>query len=359
MKNSTRTVSEFTFGLDLGDRRSHIVCIGLEGEVIREDRVATTAVALKKYFLRHKPSRIAFEVGAHSHWVQHLLEECGHEIIVANPRQIPLIYKSHNKTDRSDADKLARLARFDVQLLCPVQHRGVSAQKDLAFLRSRDILVRTRASLITHARGLTKVFGARLAGCSAASFHRKAEEGIPDCLRPALDPIVSMIKELTDRIREFDRRIEELSKKVYRETLCLRQVTGVGSLTALAYVLTLEDPTRFKRSRKVGPFLGLTSRKKESSNQKPQLRISKAGDEYLRRLLVGSAWYIMGPFGPDTDLQRFGKAIARRGGKNAKKRAIVAVARKLAVLLHRLWLTGEVYEPLRNSDRSKADDTAA
>jgi transposase len=139
----------------------------------------------------------------------------------------------------------------------------------------------------------------------------------------------------------------------------LRQVEGVGPLTALTFVLTLEDPYRFEKSRSVGAYLGLVPASDKSGDRDPQRRISKEGDEMLRKLLVGSAHYILGPFGGDSDLRRHGEKIASRGAKNAKKRAAVAVARKLAVLLHRLWVTGEVYDPLYNAHRSQEREEAA
>jgi len=129
----------------------------------------------------------------------------------------------------------------------------------------------------------------------------------------------------------------------------MRQIGGVGALTSLVYVLTIGDPARFRKSREVGPYLGVVPRQEESGESAPQLRITKAGDEDLRCLLVGSAHYILGPFGKDSDLRRYGLALSERGGKNGKKRAVVAVARRLAVLLHRLWVSGEKYEPLRNA----------
>ena len=157
-----------------------------------------------------------------------------------------------------------------------------------------------------------------------------------------------LAEELSDRIKVYDERIEKLGREKYEHTELLRQVKGVGPLTSLAYVLTLENPDRFRKSRDVGAYLGLAPQQEDSGDSQPQLGISKAGDMMLRRLLVGSAQYILGPFGPDTDLRRQGLRLCERGGKNAKKRAAVAVARKLAVLLHRLWLSGEVYEPLRH-----------
>jgi len=189
--------------------------------------------------------------------------------------------------------------------------------------------------------------------CPASSFHKRASEHIPEALRPALGPILEQIGSLTQRIRDYERQLEAICKERYPETELLRQVEGIGPLTALTFVLTLEDPYRFEKSRSVGAYLGLVPASDQSGDRDPREKcISKEGDEMLRRLLVSSAHYILGPFGSDSDLRRHGEKIAPRGGKNSKKRAAVAVARKLAVLLHSLWINAEVYEPLRNAHAS-------
>jgi transposase len=164
---------------------------------------------------------------------------------------------------------------------------------------------------------------------------------------------LEQIASLTERIRDFDRKLETICKERYLETELLRQVEGIGPLTALTFVLTVEDPHRFEKSRSVGAYLGLVPATARSAERDPQKRISKEGDELLRKLMVGSAHYILGPFGKDSDLRRHGEKIASRGAKNAKKRAVVAVARKLSVLLHSLWVSGEVYEPLYNAHGSR------
>jgi transposase len=287
-----------------------------------------------------------------------VLEECGHEVLVANPRKLRLIYANKRKTDEIDAENLARLARVDPRLLYPLKHRGEDSQAHLAIIRSRQALVDCRTQLVNHVRGAVKSFGARLPKCSARSFHKRASEHIPEALRPALGPILEVIASLTERIRDYERELETISKEHYPETELLRQVEGVGTLTALTFVLTVEDPYRFERSRSVGAYLGLVPASDRSGDRDPQKRISKEGDQMLRKLLVGSAHYILGPFGHDSDLKRHGEKIASRGGKNAKKRAVVAVARKLAVLLHSLWASAEVYEPLRNAHRSAGGQAA-
>jgi transposase len=344
---------KMTAGLDLGDKYSYLCLIDTQsGEVVEEGRLRTTPEALRRRFRSERPLRIALEAGTHSPWVSRLLEECAHEVLVANARKVRLIYSNKRKTDEMDAENLARLARLDPKLLYPVEHRSEDSQAHMAIIRSRQALVDCRTQLVNHVRGTVKSFGHRLPKCPARSFHKRAAEHIPEALLPALGPILEQIGSLTERIRDYNRKLEAISEERYPETDLLRQVEGIGPLTALTFVLTLEDPHRFERSRSVGAYLGLVPATSQSGERDPQKRISKEGEEMLRRLLVGSAHYVLGPFGQDSDLRRYGQKIASRGGKNAKKRAAVAVARKLSVLLHRLWVSGEVYEPLYNANRS-------
>jgi transposase len=341
-----------TAGLDLGDRYSYLCLLDTDGgEVIEEGRVRTTPEALRRRFASEPPMRIAIETGTHSPWVSRLLEECGHKVLVANARKLRLIYANKRKTDEIDAENLARLARLDPKLLYPVKHRGEDAQAHMALIRSRQALIGCRTQLVNHVRGAVKSFGARLPKCPARSFHNKAPQHRPEALRPALEPVLEQIASLTERIRQYDRLLVAISKEHHPETELLCQVEGIGPLTALTFVLTLEDPYRFERSRSVGAYLGLVPATERSGERDPQRRISKEGDEMLRKLLVGSAHYVLGPFGSDSDHRRHGEKIASRGGKNAKKRAAVAVARKLSVVLHRLWVTAEVYDPLYNTRR--------
>ncbi len=338
-----------TMGVDVGDKFSQVCVLDGDGEIQEKARIRTTPSAFGQWFRSATPSVVVLEAGTHSPWISRLIAACGHETIVANPRRLRLIYQNDRKSDRVDAESLARLGRLDPRLLCPIKHRGAEAQADLALLRSRDALIRARTLLINHMRGASKAVGGRLPKCSARSFHHKAGGHVPAELAASLAPELETIARLTAQIQDLDRQIEEMATTKYPEIAALRQVPGVGPVTAATYVLTLEDPGRFPRSRAVGCYVGLRPRQADSGDQKPQLHITKAGDEALRSLLVCAAQHILGPYGPDTDLRRWGLALAERGGKAAKKRAVVAVARKLAVLLHRLWETGEIYEPLRNA----------
>lgn len=353
MENNTRSSGMVTIGLDLGDKVSYLFALDKDGEFLEEGRLKTTIEAFRDRFTGIEPTRVAMETGTHSPWTSRLLGDLGHKVLVANSHQLRLISESNKKTDRADAKTLAEVCYARPQLLRPIQPRPLEAQLGLAWIRARQSLVEVRTKLINHVRGAVKSIGARIPSCSTPSFHNKAREHIPEELRGALSPHLKMIEELGTEIRDHDKVVEKLCKKKFPQTGILREVPGVGPLTALAFVLVLANPRRFKDSRTVGAYLGLTPRKSDSGEQQPQLRITKAGDSLMRKLLVGSAHYILGPFGPETDLRRYGLELARRGGKNAKKRAVVAVARKLAVLLHHLWITGEMYEPQRNTARMK------
>lgn len=336
-------------GMDVSDRYSHLCILGLDGEIEEESRVSSTAEGLRRRFVQMDRVRVAFEVGTHSPWIGRLLEGLGHEVIVANPRRVRSIYQSNDKSDRVDAQMLARLARVDPKLLYPVAVRSEERQAGLVVIRGRRVLVETRTKLVNHVRGVCKSLGVRLPKCTAASFHRHAVAFIPEGVHSFLKPVLMQLEGIEGSIRDCDRRIEEMAGEVEGVEV-LTSVPGVGVLTAVAYILTLGDPSRFRRSREVGSYLGLRPRRDQSGEVDKQLRVTRAGDVYLRSLLVGCAQYILGPFGPDTALRRWGMAIAERGGRGAKKRAVVAVARKLSVILHRMWVTGEAYRPFPESN---------
>src|ERR1022692_1087144 len=297
-----------------------------------EGQFRTTREETSEFFRGMATSRVVIEVGTHSAWVREIIAGFGHEVLVANPRLMVGSKRRRRKSDRIDAEKLARLGRMDPKSLHPIQHRSTEVREDLVVLRARDALVKSRTELINSVRGQVKSMGGRVTGCSSVAFSQKAAAEIPEEVHETLQPLLRLIATLSEEITTFDQRIEKLAAEKYMHTQLLRQVSGVGPVTALAYVLTLETPLRFARSRDVGPYLGLVPKQEDSGDSQPQLGISKAGDRMLRKLLVGSAHYILGPFGPDTDLRRFGMRLCERGGKNAKKRAAVAVARKFRFL---------------------------
>jgi len=339
------TLNLETLGIDVSDRHSSYCVVDPAGDVVEEGRLRTTESALLSRF-KDFTGRVVVEAGTHSPWISRVFSHLGNEVIVANPRRVQLISQSTRKNDQADAQTLARLGRIDPKLLTPIIHRSAQAQADLGAIRSRNAMLSARTVLINHVRGSVKSVGGRIPVCDAHSFHSKAPDHIPSSLTIALSPLLEAIENLTEGIKRIERLVLEMIDMRYPEARVLQQVAGVGPLISLTFILTIGDPGRFKKSREIGPYLGLVPLQRESGASSPQLRISKTGDSYLRQMLVNGAHYILGYRGPDCDLRRWGLERAS-GGKNAKKRAVVAVARKLAILLHRLWVTGEVYEPLR------------
>lgn len=338
--------SKNVIGMDLGDRYSQLCVLDSEGQIVERTRIRTSQAGVRRWFERHRSSVVVLEAGTHSRWTATLLEQLGHGVVVANPRRLQLISESQRKSDLTDAELLARLGRADEKLLSPITHRSERCHRVLSLVRARDGLVEARTKLVNQCRGIAKAAGYRLCGSSTSRFHLLQ---IPEDLSALLTPLMASIEQLTRNIEHYDKRMAEAAKEL-PETEVLQQVTGVGPVLALAFIATLEDPHRFAKNRCVGAYLGLCSRRDQSGQSDPQLPISKAGDPYLRRLLVNAAHCILRPQSrSDSELRRWGLAIAARGGKHAKKRAVVAVARKLSVLLLSLWKTGEVYQPFRHS----------
>jgi len=341
-------------GLDLGLRSSACCILDSDKNCLEERSVATTREALEELFDRFPGARIVLEASTSARWIHTLACERGHEVIVANPRSIPVITASQKKSDRNDARWLAQLGQVSPELLSPVQLRGDRYQEVRTLLFAREQLVKSRNSLINFIRAEARMLGYSLPSCSTASFVSKAAPSIPDPLRPILEPVLETLMTMTDKIGGYDRRIQELSESEFPETQVLRQVHGVGPLIALAFVATIGEPQRFAKSRNVGAYFGLVPRMRQSGKRNPTLSITKQRDHFMRRLLVSAATRILGPHGADSDLRRTGLRIAGNGDKRSKAKARIAVARRLGVLLHRLLVTSEVYEPLRNSEPAAA-----
>lgn len=345
-KNADRIVTQTTIGMDLGDRFSALYELSADGEGRSLPPVRMNKESLRAALVGvARPVHVIVEAGTHSRWVTAELEALGHIVTVANPRQVKLIAQGRRKNDQKDAELLARLGRADVKLLSPIKHRGIDAQRDLAALKARDVLVGTRTKLVNFMRGLVKSFGERLPDCDARVFAKRAREACPAGLKGVLEPVLDSLDAIEESIRESDARIEAIADKD-SDVQLVSQPYGVGTLTALTFLRVLEDKKRVSKSRDVAPILGLTPRQDQSGSIDRQLGITKAGDSLCRKLLVQAAQVLLMRNAPDSDLKRWGLALAERGGKSGKKRTTIAVARKLAVLMHRLWVTGEEYQPL-------------
>lgn len=349
--NKDQTSLQPVIGIDLGDKK-HLVCVmNQAGKILRESSIQNNADSLQQLCDEFPGALVVIEVGTHSPWISRLLKANGLTVLVANARKVRAIYANTRKCDRLDAEVLARLARVDPELLHPIEHNSEQAQLDLLSIKMRDTLVRQRTTLITSLRGLIKSLGVRLPACSSASFPRQARaklaaEGRSDLLVIA-EPLLVSIETTSKQIVAYEKIIAETATARYPETALLREIPGVGPITSLSFVLAIEKCERFSNTRNVGAWLGLVPRRDQSGDSDKQMPISKEGNRYLRKLLVQSAQYILGHFGPDCELKRYGQRIAARGGKAAKKRAITAVSRKLAVLMLTLWKQNGTYEPFR------------
>jgi transposase len=349
--NKDQTSSQTVIGIDLGDKK-HAVCVmNQAGKILRQSSILNNAASLQQLCDEYPCALVVIEVGTHSPWISRLLKANGLKVLVANARKVRAIYANTRKCDRLDATILARLARVDPELLHPIEHNSEQAQLDLLSIKMRDTLVRQRTALITSLRGAIKSLGVRLPVCSSASFPRQARakleaEGRSDLLVIA-EPLLVSLETTSKQILAYEKIIAETAAARYPEAALLREIPGVGPITSLSFVLTIEKCERFSNTRSVGAWLGLVPQRDQSGDSDKQMPISKEGNRYLRKLLVQSAQYILGHFGPDCELKRYGQRIAARGGKAAKKRAITAVSRKLAVLMLTLWKQNATYEPFR------------
>ena len=331
------------FGIDLHQKHSEICGLDASGKVRLQERVATSEAGLRKVFGKSKGVRVVLESGGQSSWAARVLGEMGHKVVVVNPRRIRLIAESTLKTDRIDAEILARLGRQeDDSQLRPVYQRSEGALELRTRLRVRLNLVRVRTALINGVRGTLRAHGYRMSSCVAGRFAaRFVDLKLAAELRQVLDPLVATIAEVSARIEQLEK---DLIEEAGSDELLVRlqEVPGVGPLVCLAFIGWMDKPERFKRSRDVGACLGLRPQVRGSGEREWRGPITREGDAEMRRLLVQAAHALL-LCRKDSALKRWALQLATRVGK---RKAVVALARKLGVLLHRLWVTGNSYQAL-------------
>jgi transposase len=328
-------------GIDVHAKTSELCEVSASGKVVRRERMATTQAGFRRRFEAVPRARIVVECSGSTPWVVRLLEGLGHDVVVVNPRRVRLIAESTLKCDRVDAEILARLSRLEPELLRPVYQRSYEGQLLRTRLRLRSSLVQARVALINQVRGTLRAHGSPMTSCSAKAFVARFASGqAPQELRNLLEPLVGAIGELTERIEAAERQLVEESQS--DELLGrLQEVPGVGPLVSLSFVAWVDRAERFSKSRDVGPCLGLRPRLRESGGVSRRGAITREGDTSMRWLLVQAAHAALA-VRRDSALKRWGEALVARAGK---KRAVVAMARKLAVLLHTIWVTGDRYRP--------------
>ena len=349
MTQPTMTQLPRTIGFDLGAKTSSYSVLGGGGAVVDEGSVPMSPKRVREFFTEQPQSRVVIEASGSSRWTAKIAIELGHEVIIANPRKLHHITKSYTKSDGNDAFRLADLGQVRPRLLSPVRLRSDKAHSGRMHQRVRTQLISNRTALINCVRGCARSLGHALPSCSTRVFYKRARTALPTADLEVLTPLLDQLEALAKQIDSCDQKTKLLGANEFPEAGILRQISGVGPVLSLAFVCSIDEPKAFKNSRSVGAFFGLAPKSRQSGDSSPQLRISKQGDPETRRLLVSAATYILGPFGEDCDLRRYGQRIAASGSQAARAKARIAVARKLAVLLHRLLITGEEYEPQKNS----------
>ena len=350
-KKQFRTI----IGVDLGDKKHHVCVTDKDGNILCEKTISNTSQQVRQLCHEHRGALFAIEVGTHSPWISRLIEASDCTCLVANARKLRAIYQNDRKCDEYDARMLAKLARVDPELLSPIQHGSEARQLHRLSITLRDSLVRQRVNIISTIRFSLKSLGVRIPGCSTPYFAGRCRDALGGtAMLETVEACLDALEGLNTQIKALNKQIAETAAKHYPETKLLEQIGGVGPITSLSFVLAVGQPERFKKTRDVGAYFGLVPRRDQSGQSDKQLPISKAGNRTLRRLLVQCAQYIMGSFGPDCDLRNYGLNLAAKGGRSAKRKAVIAVARKLAVLMLQLWKTGEPYDPLRNAPKLKS-----
>jgi len=346
-QEGTAMKEHITIGMDMGDKNHKAVALGGDGRESRREEVANTREAMAAFLGGFPGATLAIETGTHCRWVCALASGMGLKVLVANARKVALITRNSRKSDWNDAAMLADIAYAKPSLLRPVSLRGAADQRLMRLAKGRDALVRCRTAIVNQVRGFCKAEGVRLRACSPEAFPSLRGD-IPEEAADVSAHLLATIKFLNGKIKRYDRILEKALGRLRGEDAdIVTQIPGVGTVTAAVFLAAIGDAGSFGGdARAAGPFLGLVPKSGQSGDKDPQLRISKEGNSLARRTLVNSASHIMGPFGKDSDLRRHGMRIAARGGKNAKKRARVAVARRLAVTMLAMLRDRSDYRPI-------------
>lgn len=337
---------DYFIGIDIGDKTNFVCVLDSKGNIVLETEVTNDEESVTILLENFPSATVAIEACSHSLWLNALLLELDLKVYVANPRKVQLIYKNYKKTDKEDAKILAKLVRSDPSLLFPIVTRDIETQEDLILLKTRRKMVDCRGDLIRHIRGIIKPFGVKLPkGVTVDNFHVKAKEYIENSILSILKDTFDAIESLAKQIKNLETKIDDLIKEKYPEANLLQTIPGVGPIISLTFLLIIGDPKRFKKSRDVGAYFGLIPKRDQSGEMDKSLPITKTGDASMRALLVNASHRNLGIFGKDTQLRRHGlKIMGTNENKIRKKKAVIAVARKIAVLMHSILISGEEFK---------------
>jgi len=349
-----------TIGIDVSDRTSKICVMRKmpdgERRIVIETTCATTREGFEEVLAKLDRSwPVAFETGTHCRWMDKCFRRLGFPTIIANPGQVPSITKSNKKNDRNDARELARLAIADPAMLHPVFLRDEVYQQMLRFHHARNMLISQRTQTINQIRGFAKSLGYRIECSSTESFHEVSRADWPKELEEAVWPIMGTLKVINLKVKAYDKLIEKLAEKPEFKPMVdrARVIYGVGIIGSTVLIAAIGGrPDRFTHARDVGAYLGMTPKQDQSGDTDKQLHITHAGSDIVRTALVECAGVALMTNAKETDLKLKGLRIALRGGKIARKKAKIAVARSMAVtIVALLQKPDEEYVPLSETGK--------
>lgn len=349
-----------TIGLDLGNTFNKAVGLDAGGNVVLREDLRNDAATMKAFFEAHRGATVAMETGTHCRWIAALAAECGCHPVVGNARKLRLISESSRKNDWADAQKLARLCRSDRSLLHPVELHDDRHHRLYQLLRQRDALVSMRTALVNQLRGFAKAGGTMLPRCDARSFLSLRDSMPPEFLRD-FKPLLKTLEDLAKRIAAAEAILAEFVRRHFRKTdELLQTVPGVGPVASAAFIALVPDPGRFKSAREAGPYFGLVPKQDQSGDGDRPCRITHEGSSFMRKTLVNAANALLRKSARDTALKRFGERLGRRGqGKVVRRKAKVALARKLAVTMLAMARSGEDYRDAPAPEPAEATGLAS
>lgn len=334
-------------GIDLGDKKHAVVGLDDKANIVLKRWVPNKKEDLEALFRRNRGAVFGMETGTHCRWISMLCRECGCEVYVGNAHRLRSIFGNTHKNDMRDAEEIARLLNGDKRHFHPVQLRDAEHQNLVQLVKMREMVMSQRTKSAGAIRGMAKANGVRLPASDADSLHRKLADVIdtlPDNLQLLLRPQIGLLEKLCETIREYDRLIRDYRNEHFRkECDLLETIPGVGPVNAAAFVAFTGDVRRFRHARDVGPYYGLTAGRDQSSSKDEPKRITKEGNEFVRHLLVNAANLIMQGRCRNTELLQFGLRVWGNRGKVAKRKAKVALARKLAVTMAAMLRSGTPY----------------
>lgn len=345
---------EHYVGLDVSLKLTSICIVDRTGKVEREGVVTSDPEAIATFIKLHASHvvRIGLETGATSTWLWTELNKIGLPVICIDARHAKAVLKMQiNKSDRNDAAGIARIMQCGWYK--EVSVKGLDSHATKALLVSRALLVKIKRDIENQIRGLLKNLGLVIGRAKANVFAARAAQLAQDRseLSAAVDPLLKAREAVEQQIADLDRKVLRLARN-NAQVRRFMTAPGVGPVTALCFLATIDDPARFKRSRSVGAYAGLTTRRYASGEIDWTGRISKCGDKMLRSYLYEAANVLLTRVAKWSALKAWGIRLAKRSGL---RKAKVAVARKLAVILHRMWIDGTEF---KWSSRDAADQPA-